>query len=67
MVIIITIMTIIMVTIMITPTTTIMATIIITIIMAMIITIIGSQPTMCAGGLREMPGAKASGRRSSRA
>ena len=47
-------------------TITIMATITTTIIMAITI-IIGSRPTMCAVGSRAMPGAKASGRRSSRA
>ncbi len=47
-------------------TITITATITTIIIMAMTI-IIGSRPTMYAGGLHGMPGAKASGRRSSRA
>jgi accessory gene regulator protein AgrB len=53
--------------------TTIMTTIIITatisttIIMAMTITIIGTRPTTYAVGSREMPGAEASGHRSSRA
>lgn len=47
--------------------TTIMTTISTTIIMAMTITIIGTRPTTYAVGSRGMPGAKVSGRRSSRA